>query len=77
MESFVFEKAQEEGYSLKDFVDIKSLEHPKQVAIIGGGPAGLTTAAFLRIAGLDVTIFEKYDYLGGLLSHGIPDFRLP
>lgn len=77
LESFVFEKAQEEGYSLKDFVDIKSLEHPKQVAIIGGGPAGLTAAAFLRIAGLDVTIFEKYDYLGGLLSHGIPDFRLP
>lgn len=77
LESFVFEKAQEEGYSLKDFVDIKALEHPKQVAIIGGGPAGLTAAAFLRIAGLDVTIFEKYDYLGGLLSHGIPDFRLP
>ena len=77
LEAFVFEKAQEEGYSLKDFVDIKTLEHPRQIAIIGGGPAGLTAAAFLKIAGLDVTIFEKYDYLGGLLSHGIPDFRLP
>ena len=77
LESFVFEKAQEEGYCLKDFVDIKALENPKQVAIIGGGPAGLTASAFLKIAGLDVTIFEKYDYLGGLLSHGIPDFRLP
>ncbi len=77
LESFVFEKSQEEGYCLKDFVDIKTLENPKRVAIIGGGPAGLTAAAFLRVAGLDVTIFEKYDYLGGLLSHGIPDFRLP
>lgn len=77
LESFVFEKAQEEGYCLKDFVDIKALENPKRVAIIGGGPAGLTASAFLKIAGLDVTIFEKYDYLGGLLSHGIPDFRLP
>lgn len=48
-----------------------------KVAIIGGGPAGLTCAAFLRRNGIAVTIYEKYDYLGGLLVHGIPDFRLP
>ena len=47
------------------------------VAIIGGGPSGLTCAAFLRKNGIGVTIYEKYDYLGGLLTHGIPDFRLP
>ena len=49
----------------------------KKVAIIGGGPAGLTCAAFLAKDGVDVTIYEKYDYLGGLLVHGIPEFRLP
>ena len=47
------------------------------VAVIGGGPAGLTCAAFLRRAGVGVTIYEKYDYLGGLTVHGIPEFRLP
>ncbi len=48
----------------------------KKVAIIGGGPAGLTAAAFLAKKGINVTIYEKYNYLGGLLIHGIPDFRL-
>ena len=49
----------------------------KKVAIIGGGPAGLTCAAFLAKDGVNVTIYEKYEYLGGLLMHGIPEFRLP
>lgn len=48
----------------------------KHVLIIGGGPAGLTCAAYLRQAGIKVTIYEKHNYLGGLLRHGIPDFRL-
>ena len=48
----------------------------KKVAIVGAGPAGLTCAAFLKKLGYDVTIFEKYDYLGGIISHGIPNFRL-
>lgn len=47
------------------------------VAIVGSGPSGLTCAAFLRKNGIGVTIYEKYDYLGGLLVHGIPEFRLP
>lgn len=49
----------------------------KKVAIVGSGPAGLTCAAFLRKQGYQVTIYEKHNYLGGLLYHGIPDFRLP
>ena len=49
----------------------------KKVAVIGAGPSGLTCAAFLRRNGIGVTIYEKHDYLGGLLVHGIPDFRLP
>ena len=49
----------------------------KKVAIIGSGPCGITCAATLKRFGVkNVTIFEKKDYLGGLLVHGIPDFRL-
>lgn len=47
------------------------------VAVIGSGPASLACAYFLRRNGIGVTIFEKHDYLGGLLMHGIPEFRLP
>ncbi len=47
------------------------------VAVVGSGPAGLTCAAFLRKNGIGVTLYEKHDYLGGLLTHGIPNFRLP
>lgn len=48
----------------------------KKVAVIGGGPAGLTCAAFLARSGVQVTIYEKHNELGGILTHGIPDFRL-
>lgn len=48
----------------------------KSVAVIGGGPAGLTCAAFLSRSGTNVTIYEKYETLGGILRHGIPEFRL-
>lgn len=48
----------------------------KRVLVIGGGPAGLTCSGFLRRNGVDVTIYEKYNYLGGILKHGIPEFRL-
>ena len=49
----------------------------KRVAIVGGGPAGLTAAAFLARCGVKVTIFDKHEKLGGILQYGIPDFRLP
>lgn len=49
----------------------------KSVAIVGSGPAGLNCAAKLASLGVNVTIFEKDSNLGGLLIHGIPDFRLP
>ena len=48
----------------------------KKVAVIGSGPSGLTCAAFLRKYGMAVTIFEKYNSLGGILRRGIPEFRL-
>lgn len=49
----------------------------KSVAIIGGGPAGLSAAYFLRIMGREVTVFEKEREAGGLLRYGIPSYRLP
>lgn len=49
----------------------------KKVAVIGGGPAGLSCGYFLRRLGHDVTIFEAMPKLGGMLRYGIPEYRLP
>ena len=49
----------------------------KKVAIIGGGPAGLTAAYYLRLSGHDVTIYEAMPEMGGMLRYGIPEYRLP
>lgn len=81
LESCIFDKFSEEKDSLlkvyeKHMIKNKT-NNSKKVAVIGGGPAGLTCSAFLAQNGIDVTIYEKYDYLGGLLVHGIPEFRLP
>ncbi len=48
----------------------------KKVAVIGSGPAGLATAQQLNRAGHNVTVFERDEYIGGLLRLGIPDFKL-
>ena len=55
---------------------MKEKQKNKKIAVIGGGPTGLTASAFLARNGFKVTIYEKYNYLGGLLVHGIPEFRL-
>jgi NADPH-dependent glutamate synthase beta subunit-like oxidoreductase len=49
----------------------------KSVAIIGSGPAGLSAAYYLRRLGYSVTVFEKMEKAGGLLTYGIPPYRLP
>lgn len=49
----------------------------KTVAVVGGGPAGLTAAYFLSLMGHKVTIYEKREKLGGMLRYGIPSYRLP
>jgi len=49
----------------------------KRVAIIGGGPAGISCAYFLRRLGHSTTIFESMPKLGGMLRYGIPEYRLP
>lgn len=68
----------EEDSLLNCYVEeMKKNKTDKKVAVIGGGPAGLTASAFLTKKGIQITIYEKYEYLGGLLVHGIPEFRLP
>jgi heterodisulfide reductase subunit A-like polyferredoxin len=52
-------------------------EKGKKVAIVGGGPSGLTAAYDLRKMGYGVTLFESKSELGGLLTHGFPSYRLP
>jgi formate dehydrogenase major subunit len=49
----------------------------KTVGIVGGGPAGLTAAYFLKSFGHDVTIYEAMPKMGGMLRYGIPEYRLP
>ncbi len=53
------------------------LKRAERVAIIGGGPAGLTCALDLRLKGYQVTIFEASNKLGGMMRWGIPAYRLP
>lgn len=52
-------------------------ESGKRVAVVGSGPAGLTVAADLRVRGHEVTLFEAFHKMGGVLVYGIPEFRLP
>ena len=73
LEAYVGKIAIEKNYNYSD--EIKEKKN-KKVAIIGGGPAGLTCAAFLAREGYEVTIFEKHNELGGILNYGIPEFRL-
>lgn len=49
----------------------------KKIAVIGGGPSGLTCAYFLARMGHDVVVFESNEKLGGMLRYGIPNYRLP
>ncbi len=59
------------------YVPEKKARHREKVAVIGSGPAGLTCAYFLAIEGYQVTVFEKLPVLGGMLTVGIPAYRLP
>ncbi len=51
-------------------------EYGKKIAVVGAGPSGLSCAYYLAIDGYKVTVFEKENVLGGMLTLGIPSFRL-
>ena len=74
LEAFIGDYSIENNLKIKKEIDKKMLN--KKVAIVGGGPSGLTCAAFLARNGVSVTIYERKEFLGGLLVYGIPDFRL-
>lgn len=73
LERFVADWAREQG--IKPETEAEKNGH--KVAVIGSGPAGLTCAGDLARIGYDVTIFEALHKAGGVLSYGIPEFRLP
>jgi glutamate synthase (NADPH/NADH) small chain len=53
-----------------------ALERPESIGIIGAGPAGLACAEAMRARGYQVTVYDRYDRVGGLLIYGIPSFKL-
>lgn len=57
--------------------EVKIEKNGKRVAVVGSGPAGITCAGELIKKGYDVTVFEALHKAGGVLSYGIPEFRLP
>jgi glutamate synthase (NADPH) small chain len=62
-----------------DLVKIPIIKHKtdKRIAVVGSGPGGLTCAADMALLGYSVTVFEALHELGGVLTYGIPEFRLP
>lgn len=56
---------------------LKADETGKKIAVIGGGPGGLTTAYYLALMGHEPHVYEQRPRLGGMLRYGIPDYRLP
>lgn len=72
-EAAIAEAAFREGY----IRPLKPVRNGKKVAVIGAGPAGLSTAVRLNAQGFEVTIFDRNPMPGGLLRYGIPNFKLP
>ena len=73
VEKYITDTAWEEGW-------VKPIrphaERPESVGIIGAGPGGLAAADVLRRAGVQVTVYDRYDRAGGLMTYGIPGFKL-
>lgn len=70
----IIERGFKEGWVKPEPPEIRT---DKKVAIVGSGPAGLACAAQLNKAGHSVTVFERHDRVGGLLTYGIPEMKIP
>ena len=73
VEQFIGDSARENQWK---FLDVPAL-NDKKIAIIGGGPAGMSAAYHLRRKGYGSAIFEEHDELGGMMRYGIPGYRTP
>ncbi|MBR6399116.1 MAG: NAD(P)-binding protein, partial [Lachnospiraceae bacterium] len=73
LERFVADRAKEDGIKPQGAKE----KNGHRIAVIGSGPAGLTCAGDLAKMGYDVTIYEALHKAGGVLTYGIPEFRLP
>ena len=73
VEKYITDTAWEEGW-VKPIQP--AVERPESVGIIGAGPGGLAAADVLRRRGVQVTVYDRYDRAGGLLTYGIPGFKL-
>ena len=73
IECSIADRAFDEGWIV---AELPSVRTGKKVAVVGSGPAGLAAAQQLNRAGHTVTVYERDDRIGGLLTYGIPDFKL-
>ncbi|WP_294262600.1 NAD(P)-dependent oxidoreductase [uncultured Sphingomonas sp.] len=73
VEKYITDTAWEEGW-VEPLVPGRA--RGQSVGVIGAGPAGLTTAEYLRVAGYEVHVYDRHDRAGGLLIYGIPGFKL-
>lgn len=73
LEEAIADRAFEEGWVVPQPPEVRT---GKRVAVVGSGPAGLAAAAQLNRAGHEVTVYERADRIGGLLTYGIPSMKL-
>ncbi|NBX42769.1 MAG: NAD(P)-dependent oxidoreductase, partial [Rhodobacteraceae bacterium] len=73
VEKYITDTAWDEGWVMPI---APTTEWAESVGVIGAGPGGLAAADRLRRAGLQVTVYDRYDRAGGLLTYGIPGFKL-
>ncbi|NVO22211.1 NAD(P)-dependent oxidoreductase [Donghicola sp. C2-DW-16] len=73
VEKYITDTAWENGW-VQPIVPVE--ERAESIGIIGAGPGGLAAADMLRRAGFQITIYDRYDRAGGLLTYGIPGFKL-
>ncbi|MCC5962348.1 MAG: NAD(P)-dependent oxidoreductase [Rhodobacteraceae bacterium] len=73
VEKYITDTAWDEGW-VKPIAPVS--ERGESVAIVGAGPGGLAAADVLRRAGVQVTVYDRYDRAGGLMTYGIPGFKL-